>query len=320
MTPGIRIVLLLLALIELALAAFVVVTLDRRNRRLRGRVEGLGAAAPAIPAAIARSAFILRRDNRRTRGQMLRGLLGIPNDALPGATISRPVAIAAALMGGFLAALPCALYVSPLAAPFAALPGAAVLVRYFYGWQRRKYAGKLLRQMPDTIELVVSAVRAGLPVAEALRSVAREMPPPTCDEFARACNAITLGTPPDVAVRGLHDRSGLTEYGIFAVTLAVQSRSGGRLAETIQNLAETTRQRVAMASKAKALSAEARLSAYALIIMPVIAAIALTFLRPGYIDDLFLLAEGRRMLLICLGLLTVGSLVMRFMIQKAGEP
>lgn len=319
MTPALRVGLMALALVELAAAAVVVLQIDRRSKRLHSRVERLGAAP--VTATVAPQRAVVRRSESATgRRHLLRSLLNMPAHTLPGAAVPLWMSAAGALFAAGFCGMVASVFASPLLAPFAALGGAIATVRVLHGRQRRSYARKLLLQMPDTIELVVSAVRAGLPIAEALRSVAREMPSPTRDEFAQVANAITLGVTPDVAIRALHERSGLTEYAIFSVTLAVQSRSGGRLAETIQTLAETTRQRVAMAGKARALSAEARISAVALEVLPVIAGVLLSLEQPGYLTGMIDQPAGRKMMAVGAATLTMGTLIMRWMIRWASEP
>lgn len=319
MTPVMRTGLMGLALVELALAAMMVLQIDRRAKRLRGRVERLS-VAPSTVTAVPQRAAVRRLEYAKNRPTLLRAILGIPAQALPGASVPIWLAGSAAMLAGGFCGMLSGLFVSPLLVPFAGVAAAVLVVRFLYKRQHSVYARKLLLQMPDTIELVVSAVRAGLPIGEALRSVAREMPSPTSEEFAQVCNAIALGTPADVAIRAVHERSGLTEYGIFSVTLAVQSRSGGRLAETIQTLAETTRQRVAMAAKARALSAEARLSARALQVLPMIAGVLLSLEQPGYVTSLMSNAPGRRLIGIAAVTMTLGTLTMRRMIQWASDP
>ncbi len=319
MTPALRVGLMGLALVELAAAAFVVLQIDRRTKRLNSRVERLG-AAPAQAVVTPQRAVVRRSESATGKRNLLRVLLNMPSHSLPGASVPLWISATGALFAAGFCGMVASVFISPVVAPFAAAGGAIMIVRVLHGRQQRSYARKLLLQMPDMIELVVSAVRAGMPLAEALRSVAREMPSPTRDEFAQVNNAITLGVAPDVAIRALHERSGLTEYAIFSVTLAVQSRSGGRLAETIQTLAETTRQRVAMAGKARALSAEARISAVALEVLPIIAGVLLSLEQPGYLTGLISQPAGRKMMAVGAGTLTVGTLIMRWMIRWASEP
>lgn len=310
----------LLALGGLVSAAGFVLLLDWRGKRVRRRVESLSARTVHRMDATEHSVSIIRQSRNERRRRMLDVIFKMP-DRVPSSFLLPPVltfgiGILLGMGGGLLSGI----YLAPPSALGVAVACSVMAVRGLFGWQRRGYANKLLKQMPDSIELIVSAVRAGLPIAEALRSVAREMPTPTSDEFVLVANEISLGVSPDMAIRGLFNRTGLTEYGIFSVTLAVQSRSGGRLAETIQNLAETTRQRVALAGKARALAAEAKFSAIALSVLPPIAAVGLSLMQPGYLHELLFDPAGRRMLGFGVITLSLGILTMRWMIQKATAP
>jgi tight adherence protein B len=82
----------------------------------------------------------------------------------------------------------------------AAVIVAVMVVRGLFGWQRRRIANQLFRQLPDTIELVTSTVRSGLPVHEAFRTISREMPQPTAGQFAIVCSELGLGRPPEEAI------------------------------------------------------------------------------------------------------------------------
>jgi len=84
--------------------------------------------------------------------------------------------------------------------------------------------------MPDTIEMVTSAVRSGLPVGEAFRSIAREMPQPTAGQFAILCNELNLGRPVEEAMEDIYRRTEVAEYGFFSVTLAVQMKAAAAFA------------------------------------------------------------------------------------------
>ncbi len=145
---------------------------------------------------------------------------------------------------------------SILYASIAAAIAAIMVMRGLFGWQQRRFAVQLFRQLPDAIQLVTSTVRSGLPVHEAFRTIAREMPQPTAGQFAIVCSEVNLGRPPEEAVEAVYRRTQVAEYAMFAVTLAVQLKSGGSLAETLQTLGDTVRQRVALAARAKALAGE----------------------------------------------------------------
>jgi tight adherence protein B len=204
--------------------------------------------------------------------------------------------------------------------PMVALDGiitGIVLVRGLFGWEIRRYQGKLVRQLPDAVQLVVSATRAGLPVSEAFRAIAQEMPSPTRDEFIQVEREMALGTSADAALLALHRRTGVTEYAIFAVTIGVQARSGGRLAETIQNLADTVRERLAIGGKARALAGEAKVSAIIMIVLPIIVALLQSIMAPQQMALLFTEPRGLRLFAIGLITLITGSLTMQFMIRGA---
>jgi tight adherence protein B len=188
--------------------------------------------------------------------------------------------------------------------------------RTLFGWQQQRYADRLIRQLPDAIQLVVSAVRAGLPVSEAFRAVAREMPKPTGEQFGVVSNEISLGRTPEEALRMLYQRVHVDEYAMFSVTLAVQSRAGGGLAETLETLGDTIRQRVALAGRAKALASQARLSARVLSCLPFLAGFGLYLERPDSLSPLFHDPRGRMLFAIGLTSLTIGVLTMRHMIKK----
>ena len=203
------------------------------------------------------------------------------------------------------------LYVS-LAAAIVAI----MVVRGLFGWQQRRLANQLFRQLPDTIQLVTSTVRSGLPVNEAFRTVAQEMPQPTAGQFAIVCSELSLGRPPEEAVEDVYRRTQVAEYGMFAVTLAVQMKSGGSLTETLQILGDTVRQRVALAARAKALAAEVIFSSKALSCAPVIIGGLLYWLNPRSVDLLFYHPTGRTMLAYAVASVVTGSLVIRWMIRK----
>jgi tight adherence protein B len=203
------------------------------------------------------------------------------------------------------------LYVSVAAALVALM-----VVRGLFGWQQRRLANQLFRQLPDAIELVTSTVRSGLPVNEAFRTIAQEMPQPTAGQFAIVCSELSLGRAPEEAVGDVYRRTQVAEYGMFAVTLAVQMKSGGGLTETLQILGDTVRQRVALAARAKALAGEVIFSSRALSCAPLIIGGLLYLINPQTVDLLFYDPTGRALLAYAVGSVISGSLVIRWMIRR----
>jgi len=306
-------------LVAAMIGGIIVLLLDSRTQRLEKRVYTLGARTAAVVAPEAdmpRSIRVAESRNSRLRA-LLTSVLQIPGD-LPGVHVVPPPVVAAFGIGVGLAAAWGARF--NMNASYALLAGAAIgvfVMRSLFRWESKRYASKLRAQMPDMIELLASSVRAGLPVTEAFRSVARELGPPTCDEFERVVREMSLGTAVDVALASVYQRTGVAEYSIFSVTLSVQSRSGGRLAETIQTLAETIRQRLALASRAQALAAEAKLSAMVLTLLPFISGVVMMFTQPNYIDVFLHDPRGHKMLMAGFILLALGQFTMRKMIAGA---
>jgi tight adherence protein B len=164
---------------------------------------------------------------------------------------------------------------------------------------------------------VVSAVRAGLPVGGAFHTVESEMPSPTRDQFALVRHELDLGRNPEEALLAVYERTHVEEYAIFSVTLAVQSKSGGRLTESLQILCETIRQRVILAGRARALAGESKLAARVLASIPFIAGFVMYFQRRENIEMLFHDPRGRMLFAVGITTLVMGILTMRHMIQKA---
>lgn len=224
---------------------------------------------------------------------------------------------------GVVIAVVMGFYMSRLLPPVLGVPigiAAGILaVRTLFAWQHARYVDKVFQQIPDAIGMMVRAVRAGLPVGEAFRSVATELSSPLRDEFSRMLGDVAIGRPVDQAMMRLYRRTGLTEFSFLAVTLGMQSQTGGNLAETLENLADIVRKRVAMAKRAKALAAEARMQAGILMALPYLAALAMSQIQPFYVDQMFRNPTGQRMALIGLGFSVFGFLIIRWMIKRAGS-
>jgi tight adherence protein B len=191
-----------------------------------------------------------------------------------------------------------------------------MVVRGLFGWQQRRLANQLFRQLPDAIQIVASTVRSGLPVNEAFRTISREMPQPTAGQFAIVCSELSLGRPAEEAVEAVYRRTQVAEYAMFAVTLAVQLKSGGSLSETLQTLGDTVSQRVALAARAKALAAEVIFSSRALSCMPIIVGGIFYWLNPQSIDLLFTDPTGNKLLAYAVCSVVVGHFVIRWMIRR----
>src|SRR6516162_8347033 len=281
--------LIIIDLLLLLCAAVMTLWLDARQRRIDRQVE------IALPSSQAASLPSIRRLQAESRWLFLHRLAnyraGIAYYVRPAYVLFAGVIAAAAIFYANTLLGFSILYVS-----LAAVIVAIMVVRGLFGWQERRLANQLFRQLPDTIALVTSTVRSGLPVHEAFRTISREMPQPTAGQFAIVCSELSLGRSTEEALEDVYRRTQVAEYGMFAVTLAVQAKSGGGLTETLQTLGDTVRQRVALAARAKALAAEVIFSSRALSFAPVIIGGLLYWTNPQAVDLLFYDPIGRKLL------------------------
>ncbi len=305
-----------IVLFVVLIGAIVGLIVDNRNTKLRLRVEALVPHEDEQHAAEVASIRVARPSRLRTR-RVLAALFRMPMD-LPAAHVVNPrIVVLLGLLAGLVAAFGSVRFIDwAYAIPLGITAGLAA-TRAIFAWEWNAYQKALRQQLPDTIEMVVSAVRAGLPIGDAFRGVAQEMPAPTKGEFARVVAEMAVGTSADAALLHVHERTRVTEYAIFAVTISVQNRSGGRLVESVQKLAETVRYRLAMQMRAQALAGEARVSAIILGSLPFAAGAALSAIRPGYLDPLFDDPRGNRLVVIAAIGLFLGIMTMRRMIRSA---
>ena len=150
---------------------------------------------------------------------------------------------------------------------------------------RSRRAGAIARQLPDGIDLMVRSLRAGHPLNGAFQVIAREMPDPLGSEMGIVADAITYGDDLTDAVTAFAERVGIEDARYLAVAINIQAGTGGNLAHVLESLAQVIRERFAMLRKIRALSAEGRLTAIIVSIVPVVIFASLNALSPTYYGD-----------------------------------
>jgi tight adherence protein B len=294
---------------------------DVNAGRLRGRLGTLGAGPAAREPEMAVPVLGIRLAGQRSERtarvmDLLRFDPDIPQQNIVAWKLVVATACALGLVGFFygraFVGWPLAALVMPLEA--------VLVVRFIFGWERGRYQKAVLEQLPDVMAMVCRAVGAGIPLSEALRSIAVDAPSPSREAFANVVAEVAIGQPLEAALWKLYKRVGLAEYAFFAVTIGLQAQTGGNLVETLQNLQDMVRKRVALSKRGKALAAEARMSASILGSLPFVAALGLTYLRPGYLDFFFYTPTGNHLLLTAFGLLGTGIMVMRQLIRRSLAP
>jgi Flp pilus assembly protein TadB len=179
-----------------------------------------------------------------------------------------------------------------------------------------RYQRKFLDVFPDALDLIVRAVRSGLPAPEAIELVSREAQPPVGTEFQQLVDELRIGTELEEALQRAADRIRVPDFRFFAVSLLLQRQTGGGIAETISNLGGIIRQRKALRMKARALTAEAQASAALVATTPFVAGVGLFLINRDLITVLFFDPRGRFMLGIAVASLLTGIAAMRALIKK----
>ncbi len=318
--------LMLLALGVLILVTVpVILTTQARRRRLDRRIAGLhdteNRGVPAVAADAKPVSITLGQPDGRWPAvrKVAAVCFGYHRDRVETTSTVVLTALGAGLAGALAAGWSAGPFVGlPSAVMMAAAAGGAMLgARFVFGRARRALAERLLDQFPDAIGLIVRAVRAGVPVTEGIRIVSAEMPAPAGPEFKRVIDELSVGVDLETALWSLATRTGLPEYRFFVVTIVLQRETGGNLTETLDNLADVIRKRRAVRQRARALSAEARLSIFILSALPFVAGSALYVMNRDYILRLFTTPEGKTLLGAAVVSLVLGLGTMHLMIRKA---
>lgn len=168
----------------------------------------------------------------------------------------------------------------------------AVVVCVFFPIQivkfiRSRRISKFTLQLPDALDVIVRSLRSGHPVSVALSLVGKEMSDPVGTEFGITIDEMTYGLDMPRALRNLNDRVGLPDLALLVTAVSLQSTSGGNLAEVLGNLSRVLRERFQLRRKVRSLSAEGRMSAYGLTILPFFIAASIYFQNKGFYLDVW---------------------------------
>lgn len=305
--------LLLVAMLSLALVGLGEAALqggrflsDRRGRELRRRLrstsgpvtldaellrQGRFATIPSLDAWLSTQPLARRlehlleqADSRLTVAQLL---------------ASSAIAALSGALCGFWAGLASGLLL-------ACAGGAAPTLLLIVARERR---GRLLsEQLPEALDMMARSLRAGHALGSAFQLVASEMPEPISVEFARAYEEQRLGKPLELAVRAMAARAPSNgDLKLFAVSTVIQKETGGNLAEILDGIAHTVRERFKFFGKLRSLTAEARISAVIVSLMPLLMAAFLVITSPSYMAQLVTEPMGRMILAFGIGAWILGA-------------
>ena len=155
------------------------------------------------------------------------------------------------------------------------------------GMAIKKRVKKFNARFPDAIDLLVRGLKSGLPVTETFQVVSQELPGPVGEEFKGVVERIRIGNTMESALQESAEMLGTPEFQFFCITIQIQRETGGNLAETLANLSEVLRKRAQMKLKIKAMSSEAKASAYIVGALPFFVFGVVWSMNPSYLAGFF---------------------------------
>jgi tight adherence protein B len=175
--------------------------------------------------------------------------------------------------------------------PWFFVPAAALvmfLIPFLWLLNKRRVRLKhFAAQLPDALELVARALRAGHSLAAGMHVVAEEMPAPICEEFGRVYEEQNLGIPIEESMRNLCERVPNLDLRFFVTSVAIQRQTGGDLAEILDKIGYVIRERYRILGQVKALTGEGRLSGVVLIALPFVLFLVMLHIKPDYVQLLW---------------------------------
>lgn len=305
LAPGIGGFLVTLGLLLLLLVVRDVLT--ARSRDVAQRLAGLADGASLLETVAGDGGEALYDAGAAARPGLLRTFESALAPA-GGWSALRPMAL-----GGVVAAAAVFFVAGRALPPPVALPAAVLaglfVARQILGMLVHRRTIRFLDHLPDAIDLVVRATRAGIPVTEAIVAAGQETEEPVRSEFRRVADAVSIGVDLRDALRTAARRVRLPDFDFFVVALIVQRETGGQLAETLGNLADILRKRKEMRLKVKALTAEGRMSANIVAALPFVTGGLIFAIDPKYILTLFDDPTGHILLGAASACLTLGMVV-----------
>jgi tight adherence protein B len=194
-------------------------------------------------------------------------------------------------------------------APFGCLLGVMPLL--YVVFKRKRRLAKFAKQLPEALELISRALRAGHSLASGFRLVGDELGAPISTEFERCYEAQNLGQPLEEAIEEMTQRVPNLDLRFFATAVILQRQTGGDLAEILDKIGHLVRERYIIWGQIQSLTGEGRLSGIVLLALPPVLAIVMWRLNPGYLMTLFKDPMGHQMLAFAVVMQIVGALVIR---------
>jgi tight adherence protein B len=223
-------------------------------------------------------------------------------------------------LGSAIFALILCVLVAFVGAPLYLVPGVLLAAglgvpRWIVSFLRKRRIKSFLNEFPNAIDVIVRAIKSGLPLNDGLRLIAAEAKEPVKTEFRRIIEQQQLGISIPEAAGRLYENMPCQEANFFGIVIQIQAQAGGNLSEALGNLSRVIRDRKKMKAKVNALSMEAKASAAIIGALPFIVTLLVYLSSPGYIMILFTSSTGNMLLVGGLMWMSIGIMVMKKMIN-----
>jgi tight adherence protein B len=215
------------------------------------------------------------------------------------------------VMAGMLAALAASMITISILVMIVCGILAAALPFTHVWWKRKKRFDQFLEHLPDALDLMSRALSAGHAFSEAMHMVSAEMPEPIATEFSKTYEEQNLGLSLKLALENLIDRIPLLDLRMCVTAVLIQRETGGNLAEILEKVAYTIRERFRIMGDLKTLTTSSRMSAWLLCGLPIFVTIAITAMNPDYMTVLWKDQRGHYLIATALFLQATGMLIVR---------
>ena len=275
-----------------------------------------------VAGKASRRGGVLRQDAepewRVILGNRLRGIFAFGLARTWGMRTSPLVLLIAACCGAGLAwfTLHSGLHLSSWVAALGSIGGIILAPRFLHKREQNAADRKFMELFPDTIDMVIRMLRAGVPVTGAVREVGNEAPPPVNDVFTSLADQMAIGITFEEALALAGERIGLPDFRFFVVAISLQRATGGNLASTLDILSDIMRKRRAMRLKARATTGEVRMSAYVLGAIPFLVIGGLLLMTPDYLQPLISDSRGNVIIAAAVGSLVIGFVTIGRMMRS----
>jgi len=219
------------------------------------------------------------------------------------------------IMGALAGFILAAFFGLPLLAIIVAGVAAGALPLFYVLNAKRKRLIAFEQQLPDALDLMGRALRAGHAFSAALKMVGDEMPDPVAGEFRTTFDEINYGINLQDALKNLATRIPSTDLNYFIISVLIQRETGGNLTELLDNISALIRARLKLMGTIRVLAAEGRLSAWILGILPFAVAAMVSIINPAFLSVLWTDPTGLKLVWTMLVLMLVGAYVMRRIIR-----